>query len=125
MFILRSLGLVSILGALSIILFVVQWNQEGFFQSIEFGSVLISIGFSILRVGFLIACGWATWFAPREAAWLSFGAFLAFAIGGAAEAAYSTGFVAGLSNLIPAYYIMATVPLVVTIIIWLLVIDRP
>ena len=118
---LRGLGLISALGGLAILLFFIQVFQQGFFSSLSLGSIIIIVSLSLLRVMFLIACGWAAWRIIQYAPWFSFGAFVTFSFGGAAEGVYRLGFIVGLTNLIPTYYLMASVHLIVTLVIWWLV----
>lgn len=112
---LRGLGIVSIFWAVYSIHRIYLVFQQGAFT---YASIFYpELFFPVLIVLCLLACGLSTWIAPRYAAWLALGAFV-FSASNVARAIYPWGLLRGLTNLQPNTYLLLSIYLLVTILIW-------
>ena len=112
----------SIAGLFGAFLFVLVWVAygNGTFASLDPGTAILKIGTTLVRATFLMACAWAAWRRPRRAAWFAWGAFFAFAFGGAADELFKHGLVGGFANLVPAYYRTSAFHAFLAIAAWIL-----
>ncbi|MBD9416992.1 hypothetical protein IB234_20700 [Pseudomonas sp. PDM16] len=112
-------ALVGIFG-LVVLITIPALYLQGFYAPMGHEVAALKISSSVVRGAFLIVCALAAWRYNFRAAWLAWGAFAAFFIGGAADQVIKHGVVNGFENLIPAYYIASAVHALVAIALWLL-----
>ena len=114
---LKGLSLVSIFAGIYTLYSIYIGFKVGIYTyaSIAHPTLL----FPVLRAFCLLACGLLAWNAVSYAAWFSFGAFL-LASSAIVQSVHTWGFFRGFTEVLPSYYLLLSIYLLLTILIWLL-----